>query len=520
MGANHKIKLGGLIATGVGTIVGSGWLFGAAHAASSAGPASLFSWLLGAVIIMVIAFSMIEISMVLPTKKSGIGYYLESTHGNFMSFLVDWVILIGFVSSVPSEAVASIQYLSNWDFAFTHGLYDSASKSLSFYGLLAASLLCVFYFAVNYFSLKLLIRFMKLLTWVKLVAPFIVVATLIYIGHHEGHSLSNYQFAPHGFSGVVTAIVSAGIIYTFNGFQTPITFAKETENPNVTVPLAVMLSILLCSVLYMGLQYAYLIAMPTDLVLSNGWGGLNMSSPFVNLVMLFNLNLLALLLYVDAFISPMGAGLVYNASSSRIILSIKDYLPEFVSKQVGPNNMPKAALVIVLLASFVALWLLPSWDKLAAIISVGYVVGYTAIPVGASSMRRQGVKGGLFKHKALASFEYLGFVLATFMLYWSCWPLTAEFMLVVAIGIPLYLYYQRKRHPEMIKVEVLRSLWFILYLLSIVVFSYFGSTDFGGNGFLSSPIDHVYLAIIATIFYIFGIYSSTKRNAHYIANEG
>jgi L-asparagine transporter-like permease len=44
----------GLLFTGVGAIIGSGWLFGALYASQIAGPAAILSWVIGAAIVMVI----------------------------------------------------------------------------------------------------------------------------------------------------------------------------------------------------------------------------------------------------------------------------------------------------------------------------------------------------------------------------------------------------------------------------------------------------------------------------------
>ncbi|MFN7093725.1 MAG: hypothetical protein ACK4M7_00005 [Burkholderiales bacterium] len=51
----HKVKLSTLILSGVGTIIGSGWLFGSAHAAALAGPAAILSWIVGAAMVLIIA---------------------------------------------------------------------------------------------------------------------------------------------------------------------------------------------------------------------------------------------------------------------------------------------------------------------------------------------------------------------------------------------------------------------------------------------------------------------------------
>ena len=61
-----KIGLFSAVMLALGSLIGSGWLFGAGEAARVAGPAAIISWILGAVIIMVIAFNYIELGAMFP----------------------------------------------------------------------------------------------------------------------------------------------------------------------------------------------------------------------------------------------------------------------------------------------------------------------------------------------------------------------------------------------------------------------------------------------------------------------
>ncbi|HAR3998826.1 TPA: amino acid:proton symporter, partial [Staphylococcus aureus] len=58
---NDKINLSQLVLLGLGSLIGSGWLFGAWEASSIAGPAAIISWVLGFLVIGTIAYNYIEI---------------------------------------------------------------------------------------------------------------------------------------------------------------------------------------------------------------------------------------------------------------------------------------------------------------------------------------------------------------------------------------------------------------------------------------------------------------------------
>ncbi|NMG73045.1 APC family permease, partial [Parazoarcus communis] len=137
-------------------------------------------------------------------------------------------------------------------------------------------------------------------------------------GTGTGANVAGQGFAPYGWSAVLTAIATSGIVFAFNGFQSPINLAGEARNPGRNVPIAVIGSILLAAVIYVALQVAFLGAVPPE-SLVNGWHGIDYHSPFAQLAIALNLNWLAIVLYIDAFVSPSGTGSTYMATTTRMI---------------------------------------------------------------------------------------------------------------------------------------------------------------------------------------------------------
>jgi amino acid transporter len=520
--SDKKIKLTTLILSGIGTIIGSGWLFGAAHAANIAGPASILSWIIGAVIILILALNLVEILTIAPIQRGSMGYFLKYTHGSFASFLAEWTILIGFISSIPSEAIASTQYLSSWDFVWTKNLYNYQTNIITFNGLIVASILCVVYFILNYYSLSLLSRSIKWITIFKIVIPIITIICFI----NTNFQLSNFSyvghntFVPYGYSGIFSAITMAGIVYAFNGFQAPISFALEAENPRKNVPIAIISSILICACIYIMLQVAFIGSMPQKFLNINGWHNINYTSPFAFLAINLNLNFLTILLYIDAFISPSGGGIVYTALSGRVLSAMNENVPKIISKIDPATKLPKNALYVVLLICFICLWLLPSWNQLAAVISVGYVLCYATVPISTYSFRKlmPNIDNNprAIRIKGMNLIAPLSFILSSFMLYWSKWPLNGKVILVIFLGIPIYMYYAYK-HKKPILTEIYHALWIFCYLIFIAVFGYLGSSEFGGHNIIPSKyaIDHIILATISLMFFKWGYSISHKTKYYY-----
>src|SRR5213083_557051 len=72
----------GLLFAGVGSVIGSGWLFGALNASIIAGPASIVSWAIGGVMIMLIGLTYAELGTMFPVS----GGVVRFPHYSFGSF--------------------------------------------------------------------------------------------------------------------------------------------------------------------------------------------------------------------------------------------------------------------------------------------------------------------------------------------------------------------------------------------------------------------------------------------------
>lgn len=109
----HKISLFSAVMLALGSLIGSGWLFGAGEAARVAGPAAIISWVLGAIIIMIIAFNYVELGTMFP-ESGGMSRYAQYSHGPLLGFIAAWANWISLITLVPIEAVASVEYMSTW----------------------------------------------------------------------------------------------------------------------------------------------------------------------------------------------------------------------------------------------------------------------------------------------------------------------------------------------------------------------------------------------------------------------
>lgn len=528
MTQQHSRHIGpvALMLTGLGSIIGSGWLFGAAHAAQIAGPAAIVAWIVGMVIILSIALSYAELGAMFP-ESGGMVRYARYSHGSLLGFIAGWANWIAIVSVIPIEAEASVQYMSSWPYAWAQHLFSNGELTPP--GLMLAALLVIVYFLLNYWGVRLFAKANSAITIFKVIVPALTVGALIYSGFHPGNLGGDTPggFAPFGWASVMTAVATSGIVFSFNGFQSPINLAGEARNPGKSVPFGVVGSILLAAVIYVALQVAFIGALsPADL--AHGWQGLNFSSPFAQLAMALGLNWLMLLLYFDAFVSPSGTGATYMATTSRMIYGMQrnGTMPEIFGRIHPLYHIPRPAMWFNLAISFVFLFFFRGWGTLAAVISVATVISYLTGPISVAALRR--CASDLPRPLRLAGLGVVApfaFVCASLVLYWARWPLTGEIIFLIVAALPVYFWYQaRAGWPEFGR-ELKGALWMVLYLPTMALLSYIGSQDFGGIRLLPYGPDMAVVAVVSLAFYYWGVnsgwrtrYLDAEHDAHAVAN--
>jgi amino acid transporter len=492
-----------LTMVGMGSIIGSGWLFGAWRAAQIAGPAAIFSWIIGMIVILFIALSYSELGSMFP-EAGGMVKYTQYSHGSFIGFLAGWANWIAIVSVIPVEAIASVQYMSSlpWKWAQgTHGLV--LNGSLTGKGLGIASLLLLIYFFINYWTVSFFSKANSFITIFKIIIPGLTIGALLFAGFHSGNFTYHHSVAPNGWASVFTAVATSGIIFAFNGFQSPINMAGEVKNPSRSIPIAVIGSVLITTVVYVLLQVAFIGSVDSSLLV-HGWHQLNFNSPFADLAIALNLNWLVIILYSDAFISPSGTAITYTATTSRMIYGMQ----KLFGKLHPIYGIPRPAMFLNLAVSLLFLFLFRGWGTLAEVISVATLISYITGPVTVMTLRRTGkLLHRPLRLKGLSIIAPCGFVFASLTLYWARWPLTGQVLFIIMGGLPIYFYYQAKMKWKGFRKNFRAGLWMIIYLFCMMLVSYLGSEKFGGKNIIPYGWDMLIIASISLVFYVWGLKS-------------
>ncbi|PSJ26473.1 amino acid:proton symporter [Streptosporangium nondiastaticum] len=512
--ANRKgLSLFALIMIGLGSIFGSGWLFGAGQAAQVAGPAALVAWVIGAIFIGMIAMSYAEVGAAYPLPGA-MARFGSISHGPVLGFITGWAVWIATASLIPIEAIAGTQYMSSWSFGWARGLV--ADGSLTGTGIAMALFLTFALWLACYWSVELLARANNLLTLVKFAIPVLAVGALIASGFHTENFTAHGGFAPNGWSAVLTAVTASGVVFAFNGFQAVVNLGGNAKNPGRAIPLALVGALSLGLVIYLALQVAFLGAVPPEkLAEAGGWSGINFASPFADLAKLLMLHWVVTMLQFGAFISPNGANIGNVASSAYLAQNLADtgFFPKKIAEVHPRYGVARPAMWLNLAFSVLLLLTIGhSWEALASVVSAAMVVSYLMGPIAVGVFRR--TKPELprpFRLPAAKVLCPLIFAFAACALYWSKWPNTGKVTLLTLVSVPIAAIVLRRR-GENLRRQFAPAWWMVGFLLWLSLLSALGSEEFGGHGVIPGGLDTALVGLSALGFYFWAVRAGVQAH--------
>lgn len=429
----------GLLFAGVGSIIGSGWLFGALNASTVAGPSAVFSWLIGAFMIMLIGLCYAELGTMFPLS-GGVIRFPHLSFGSFASFTMGWVNWIAAAAVAPIEVEGALQYATKY-FPFTAAktVGGEVVHTLTGLGYGVAAVAMAAFVVINYYGVRWFARVNNVAVWWKLAIILLVIAAFVLTAFH-GSNFTSAGFAPDGLHGTLTAIATSGIVFSFLGFRQGIELAGETSRPRRNIPIAVIGSVLLTAMIYVGLQIAFIGAVSPSSV-SGGWANLagtitDSFGPLAAVSTAIGLGWLATLLYVDAVISPADTGLIYTTVTGRISYAMakNGNAPRGLAK-LTPRGVPLVSLVLTFVVGLIVFLPFPSWQQLVGFITSATVLSFGSGPIVLAAMRRQlpdAVRP--FKVPFGDTIPFLAFYASNLIVYWAGWNTNWKLFVAIALG--------------------------------------------------------------------------------------
>lgn len=487
----------GLMFASVSAMIGSGWLFAGLHAAKIAGPNAIWSWVVGAVAVMLLALVFSEITTMMP-KSGALVHMSYVSSGTMVGRVWGWLLFFAYVSVGPVEVEAVLTYANN----YIPGLVNPTSGVLTALGFVCAMVILAIFVGLNMLIVRYVLMINTVATWWKIAIPILTVVILLTLSYHPGNMAITKDDG--GVTGIFSAVATAGVVFSLLGFRQAIDMAGETANPSRNIPLAVIGSVILSSLIYIALQFAFILALsPTDI--AQGWGKLHfegITGPLAAISITVGAAWWGAILYVDAIISPGATGFIYSTATSRITMAAGEMLsfPGIFAK-VNKNGVPVAALILTYIVGVIFFFPFPAWQKL-----VGYITSITVLTYGIGAvvllhLRRTSPEAARpFKLAGAWVIAPASFIVSTWIIQWTGLE-TGNFLFgAIALLFIVYIaaYYLgggAKKAPFGWET----GWWLLPYFGGLWLLDVFGPKAMGGNNTMSFYTSLVVGAVFSVI---------------------
>jgi amino acid transporter, AAT family len=317
----------------MGGAIGVGLFLGSSLSIQLAGPGVILSYLFGAVITLIVAYSIAEMAVVHPVAGS-FGVYAQTYLNEWSGYAVRVTYAFVQIIAIGAEVTAVAIYFAAWFPAAPQWLVVAAVSS----GLLAMNAMQVGSFAEFEYWFAIL----KVIA----IAAFVLIGfgLIVGLGTSRPIGLSNLTghggFLPHGIKGVWLAMTLT--LTSYMGIEIIGVTAGEVDQPTKTVPRAmrtVTVRLILCYVL----SITVMLAMTPWDRMSSGLTG----SPFVFAFRSAGIPYAAgimNLVVIAAALSSANTNL-YLTSRTLFSLSRDGYLPQALGR-LGRNGVPYLALLL------------------------------------------------------------------------------------------------------------------------------------------------------------------------------
>ena len=451
-----------LIALGIGAIIGAGlFVRTAAAAAQNAGPSVTLGFIVAAIGCALAGLCYAELSSSIPI--SGSAYtYTYATMGEFLAWIIGWDLVLEYAVGAATVGIAWSEYLNNllvnvlhWKaipYEWCHSPFEMSTTGI--HGLMNIPAL----FIVSVLSL-LLIRGTKESAFVNGIIVITKVAIVILIiifgwgfinpNNHIPYipaatTYSDHQGLSHNYGGIMGILGAAGVVFfAFIGFDAVSTAAQETKNPKKDMPLGILGSLAICTVLYILFAHVLTGLAPVEFFRTTGKeasvvAAINKFMP--GYAWLGKLVTIAILAGFSSVILVMLLG------QSRVFYSMsRDGLLPAVFSEVHPKYKTpyKANLIILVLVGAFAAFI--PGDIVGDMTSIGTLFAFILVCIAVIILRK--TEPGLkreFKTPWVPVVPILGILVCAAMIFGLGWPNWLRLFGWLAIGFVVYFTYSRK----------------------------------------------------------------------------
>lgn len=405
----------------VGSIVGADIYIASAITSGLIGPAAIFVWIIAGAFAMILALVFAYSSYYVP-KVGGPFAFVSKAFDNFYGFLTGWSMWIAEMMALPIFAIAFTQYLQY--FVTLEFWQEILIKGLFLFGLTT----------VNIIGVKAAGRVNDILTLIKL-APLVIfiLAGIAFFILSPQIPQENYKdIIPLGLDNFGTALVL--IFWAYVGFEMGTLPASEVRDAKKTIPKAIITGIFIVIAFYLA----------TNFVLFGTENWRDLSHTKVPLVLASTILLGtagATIIGVGALVSVSGSNESGTLGVARLsyAMSIKGLFPKIFSKTHNKYKTPYMALIIQGTIAF----FLSIYGGITQLISFSvFNLGFSFLMVCLALLVLKKDK----EHKLHGQhiLPWIGVAICGYLLYSTTIFDKIAGSIIIALGIPLYLFFSPK----------------------------------------------------------------------------
>jgi APA family basic amino acid/polyamine antiporter len=418
---------------GIGAVIGTGiFVLTGVAAASHAGPAVILSFIISGLACAFAALCYAEFASMIPVAGSAYTYSY-ATLGELFAWIIGWDLILEY-------AVASIAVSIGWSGYFvmllkTVGIHLPEWLCQPPFNLPAATIVFIMT-TILVIGIRESARFNNIMVIVKLC----VIVFFILFGAFFIRPENWYPFIPFGWTGIMTG--AAIVFFAYIGFDAVSTTAEEAKNPKRDLPIGIIVSLFICTLLYIAVAAVLTGIVPVGTV-ANDQSFL--SAPVAYALSYINQGWASGIISIGAIMGITSVLLVMLMGQPRVFFAMSrdNLLPKKVSAVHPKFGTPYITTIITgLVVAFVAL-VVPIGTA-AELANIGTLFAFAIVSSSVLVLRKkQPDINRPFKTPFVYLIAPLG-VLSSLWLMYSLPVLTwIRFVLWLDIGIIIYYFYGR-----------------------------------------------------------------------------
>ncbi len=455
-----------LVALGVGAIIGAGlFVRTAAAAANNAGPSVTLGFIIAGIGCAFAGLCYAEFASMIPI--SGSAYtYSYATMGEFMAWVIGWDLILEYALGAATVSIAWSEYLNkllgyfnlNVPYSLCHSpmqvLRDSGGTIVA-HGIINIPALVI----VALLTILLIrgVRESSVFNAIIVITKVAIVILFIVLGWQFIKPENQTPFIPapakyiddqgvvHNFGGLLGILGAAGVVFfAFIGFDAVSTAAQETKNPKKALPIGILGSLAICTVLY--ILFAYVLTGVSGIE-DFRKAGKEASVTYAIQTYMYGYGWLAKLVTVAILAGFSSVILVMLYGQSRVFYSMsRDGLVPPAFSEIHPKfRTPYKSNILFLI--FVGLFasFVPG-DIVGDMTSIGTLFAFILVCIGIIIMRK--TNPGLprpFRTPLVPIVPILGMLVCGSMIYGLGWPNWTRLFIWMLIGMFFYFTYGIKK---------------------------------------------------------------------------